>query len=152
MKKVFALIMALVLVLSLVACGGGTTESKDEGKSGASVEEAVIGDWAGDYTYNGGTKIHGGKPKEEFIDDGHSVTTTLSIYKGGSMQFTLHSNVTGFETSISGKWELSDDVLVITYTYSKEETCGFEVDTNSTPNTLTTQGTNIYFPAKLTKQ
>ena len=121
MKKILSLMLAMVLVLSLAACGGGAkSENNGKEKGGESVEEAVIGDWTGDYVYNG---ISIG---DHSFDAGQSVTTTLNIFKGGTIQFMLHNNETNSEMDFNGKWEISDDVLVITYTaWENEETCGF---------------------------
>ena len=138
MKKLLALLLAAAMCFSLVACGG-------------KVEDAVIGDWTGDFVY-GSTTIHANGNSDMCLEAGHKATTTLSIYNGGAMQFVVRSNETGFETKNSGTWEVSDGVLVITYSnWGGDKVLSFVVDADSTPNTLTIQGSNVYFPDTLVK-
>lgn len=135
MKKILALLLVAVMCLSLAACG-------------SNVKETVIGDWVGDFVYDSNT-YHANGDSDMCLAAGHNATTTLSIYKGGAMQFVVRSNETGFETKNSGTWEVSDGVLVITY---GDTVKSFEVDTDSTPNTLKIQGSSVFFPTTLNKK
>lgn len=139
MKKFVALFLASIMCLSLIAC------------SDAKTEEIIIGDWSGDFIYDSTTiRVDGGS--DMYLIAGHKATTTLSIYKGGAMQFVVRSNETSFEMKKSGKWEVSDGVLVITYNRGGDKVLSFEVDTDSTPNTLKIQGSNDLFPDTLVKK
>ena len=142
MKKIFALLLAAVMCISLAACG----------ESGVNIEEAIIGDWLGDFEYQGDT-IYANGDSDMCIAKGHNATTTLSIFKGGAMQFTLRSNETGFEATRSGTWELSDGVLVLSYNSGLSDvTLSWEIDTENTPYCLNVQGKNGLFPTTLVKE
>ena len=143
MRKMIALLLAVIMCLSLVGCGGNKVD----------VSEAVIGDRIGVSEYQG-VKVSASSDNKLCVEAGHNVTTTLSIFKGGTMQFTVHGNETGYEFTTDGTWEVSDDVLVITYTFSMisgEKATGWEVDTDTTPYTLNVQGTDRFFPKTLSK-
>lgn len=142
MKKLIALLSAAVMCLSLAACGD----------SGVNIEEAIIGDWSGDFEYQGAT-LHANGDSDMCIAKGHNATTTLSIFKGGAMQFTLRSNETGYEITTSGTWELSDGVLVLSYNFGLSDvTLSWEIDTENTPYCLNVQGKNGLFPTTLVKE
>ena len=138
MKKLVALLLAVTMCLSCAACGK------------ISVEEAVIGDWTGEFVY-ASTTMHANGDSDMCIEAGHTVTTTLHIFKGGTTQFTLLSNETGFETSFNGTWEVSDGILVITYsTWAANQVVSFEP--NEEVTALRIQGSNVYFPDTITKK
>ena len=118
MKKVLSLILALVICLSLCACGGTTNSTEPSTTEPAITEpsatepiekelkELVIGTWVREYEYN----------------DTYYVTT-INIYKGGTGTFgtveteddykTLVTNDPFQTTPSKTTWETQDDILNI---------------------------------------
>lgn len=122
MKKLFALLMAATMTLSLCACGG--SEEVD-------IKEAVIGTWEYKYQLTEYRPTRGQK--------GDVYREVIEIYKGGTGKYSAHndsdSNVPAAGQSLT--WEITDDVLNVTYgsgIFSSVE--GFVYD--ATDDTLTT--------------
>lgn len=100
MKKVISLLLALVLCLSLCACGGGnetpnTTEAPTEAKK---IDLKIIGTWKTDPSYNdyvlvinddntGSLSVDGGTESLTWTYD--EATCTLTLTKANSPDTTL---------------------------------------------------------------
>ncbi|MBQ4569053.1 MAG: hypothetical protein IJA62_03170 [Ruminococcus sp.] len=89
MKKAFALIMVLVMVLSLAACGGKTEEEA----------LTLVGQWE----YEGGGYVY------TFNEDG---TGTYS-FAGTDMKFTYEDKGTSFSLLYDGNTDATDFEYVI---------------------------------------
>lgn len=97
MKKVLALLLAMVLVLSLAACGG---------QQGLKSEDC-IGTWVNSY-----------KLTEHSLggDAGDDFNNTIELYKGGTGRISWNNETTGENHGdISLKWEIADDIINIDY-------------------------------------
>lgn len=137
MKKLLSLILALVLCLGLCACG-----SKNK--------NAVIGEWEGIYTdQDGGVQLADGNKTKP----GDLYETKVSIFKGGAVQMVRSHTELDLQYSDTGTWEISDGILVFTFSISggRNVILSWEINTKVKPNTLTFQGENKLFPAVLTK-
>lgn len=141
MKKTISLILALVLCLCLSLCAC----SKNN------IAEEVVGVWTGTYVYQGDRYFYNGIE----INPGDNYKMTINIFKGGAVEIINDSTENDHETTYTGTWEISDDVLVIAYTptiYGAGEiVVSWEIDIKAEPSTLTLQGSNKYFPKTLTK-
>ncbi len=141
MKKALALLLALVMCLSLVACGENTNNST------ADVSEIVIGDWSGEYESQYKVK-YGGKD----VNIGDTMTLTVSIFKGGAMQIHRYDNDTGAEITWSGTWEETDGIIVLTHDNAiSVVTISYELKLDAEPYTMSIQGTSMDFPNTLAK-
>lgn len=119
MKKALSLLLALVMCLSLCACGGTTNGTEptitESAKTDPTITEPaekelkdlVIGTWVREYEYNG----------KYFV-------TTINVYKGGTGTFRTVETDADYETPVEKEqegatptkttWEINDDVLNIT--------------------------------------
>lgn len=122
MKKLFALLLALVMSISLVACGGGgDTKNTNNTTSQPDVTELkdyAIGTWERSFT----------------ASTGENIKQVMEIYKGGTGKFIIYSNNDG---EFSATWEIQDDVLNFTYSSPVTATYGFTLDTEDGLLTLT---------------
>ncbi len=113
MRKLTILLLAAALALSLVACGGGGSQSTVD-------ESTITGTWEGVF--------------ESKDKDDDTITQTLELYKGGTGKLTsVHSNGES-DNTFSGTWELKDDVLNFSYLST---TMGYEIKTSDNQMSLT---------------
>lgn len=131
MKKILALLLALVMVFALAACGGdsGTSDEKEEGKSNSAdtKTDGVKGDWTGAATIDMGDgvtfKMH---CTLSFDDDSYEITIdedkTLASYEDvlDSMEMeeaekeaALQLMSGNLNQSESGEYEYKDGVLTM---------------------------------------
>ena len=115
MKKTVSLILALMMCLSLCACGGnGDTNTPAESQP-AELKDSVLGTWERKFT----------------TSEGQNVKQIIEIYKGGTGKFLIYSDG---ESSYQASWEIKDDVLNFTYSHI---TLGLILDATVEPMTLT---------------
>lgn len=117
MKKYIALVLALVMCLSLCACGGTQTSSEDS-------NNMLVGTWT---------------CKREAGQDNVSLahTKTIELYEGGNCYcYDLATNDQEYN-NLSGKWVLEDDILTITLSTGAVK--GYVLHTATTPFSLTMQ-------------
>lgn len=113
MRKLTTLLLAAALALSLVACGGGGSQSTID-------ESTITGTWEGVF--------------ESKDKDDDTITQTLELYKGGTGKLTsVHSNGES-DNTFSGTWELKDDVLNFSYLST---TMGYEIKISDNQMSLT---------------
>ena len=89
MKKLFALCLALAMLLPLCACGGKTSK------------EEMIGTWE--------RKVNG--------DSGDTIKQVIEVYEGGTGLYHYESENTHKHGSFDATWEMKDGVLNLTYTF-----------------------------------
>ena len=141
MKKALSLILALVLCLSLVACGEKTPK--------ADPAEAIVGEWSGTYIWQGVKLTSNGAE----LNTGDTVDFTMSVFKGGAIEIIRENPENEYKTTSTGKWEVSDGVLVITCATSGGDiVISWEINTDASSNTLSMNGSNHAFPQTLTKE
>ncbi|MEE3492176.1 LptM family lipoprotein [Ruminococcus sp.] len=107
MKKVLALVMALVLVLSLAACGGGNTTSTEETTSVKNDVASYLGKWKGDdamyLTFN-----KGGVGRYDILNGGFDFTYEV---KDEVVKVDINTSEQDFFAVL----ELNDDCTVLTF-------------------------------------
>ena len=145
MKKVLSLILALVMCLSLCACGGtsnGTeptiTEPTITEPTEKELKDLVVGTWIREYTF-----------------DGKSFVTTINIYKGGTGTFQTEDDysitdyIGGEEVPDSTTWEIVDDVLNIEIAgdglFTDNTIMGFVYSNEEAETLQTVDGTKTYY-------
>lgn len=89
MKRLFTLVLSLIVVLSLCACGG-----KD-------LAEEVIGTWE----------------REVKSDSGDTIKQIIEVYKGGTGSYHYEHENEHKHGSFDATWEIKDDILNLTYTF-----------------------------------
>lgn len=105
MKKLFALMLVVILTFSLVACGGESETTTDGGKN----EAAIVGKWEsvdmegvfynfekdgkGSYEYMGTTMDF------TYTDDGTAVTITYTNSEPSTFKYTIDGNKLNIEDS-----------------------------------------------------
>lgn len=125
MKKVISLVLALLMCLSLCACGGNNapeaTETPTETQT-IELKDCVVGTWERNFT----------------TSDGEEVKQVIEAYKGGTGKFFIYTVENGLEKngSFQASWEIRDDVLNFTCG-SSSVTLGLILDTDAKPMTLT---------------
>ncbi len=107
MKKVLALILALVLVLSLAACGGGS--SSEETKAEITTD-SLIGDW---YRTDDYETFDNGKAKD-------LIEVEIRLLKGGIYKSSLAANPNWDEFG-TNDWEIKDGCVILTEHYSTRD-------------------------------
>lgn len=106
MKKAITILLALMMVLSLAACGGGSAKkSKD-------VETDLQGKW--DYSFN--AKINNALCLESYE------------FSNGKVRYVFKNNGNTLEDK-QGQYEIGDGIITITGEVSKE--FEFQYDNNS---------------------
>lgn len=136
MKKIIAMILVAVVCFSLSACGK------------VKVEEAIIGDWTYDYTYNTDLVTYGDRnDPNRHIGKGDPVTNTMSFFEGGTYKLVATNTNTGYEhTMFSGTWEMKDGVVVISASLGLESgSYSLAVNTESEPYTFTFMGNDTVY-------
>lgn len=135
MKKAIALLLALVMLLSLAACGGGNTTSgngndtqgtqqgNDTPEGSGLTEEQCIGTW---------------EWSKESTGFGLMGIETLELYKGGTGKGYASYYQNGQYAELS--WQITDDLLKVSLT-SDPSSLVFELDGNTA---ISTDGENIY--------
>ena len=116
MKKIIALLLAVVLCFALVACGGS-----------AKTEEMLIGTWTCE--------------REAGQDNVEQATTyTLELYQGGTCyKYNLGKENGKKYNNHTGTWSVEGDILTITLS---KATLGFVIDMSDSAQTLTMQINN----------
>ena len=105
MKKVLALMLALVFVLSLAACGGNSSEEKKDNVSSEITTDSLIGEW---WRADGQYK--------------NAVISAMNLYKGGLVKiaYCKEPPIDWEENNRTGTWEIKDDCVFITYPWGTE--------------------------------
>ena len=107
MKKVLALILALVLVLSLAACGGSgeKKENTTETTKAEITTDSLLGEW---YRTN------------DVYSDANDTALARQLLKGGMVKWWPKGKglpVDWDEAFTSETWELNDDCVTISYQF-----------------------------------
>lgn len=112
MKKILCLLLALVMCISLVACGNGKSDD-------------LIGTWTCKRT----------KGQDNLSQES---TKTIELYEGGNCYCYNKGSFDNKEyNNFSGTWKLEKDLVTITL--STGAVLGYKVNTNTIPYTLTFQ-------------
>ena len=133
MKKALSLILALVLCLSLCACGGNAGDEPqkqtEESKEALSSED-FIGSWECEYTSD---------VDNSFVSLGDSITARIEIYEAGIAKIIATNTTKEKEhENYSATWEIKDDCYIrITFTAAVEVTRAYKIDVSGAVYTLT---------------
>ena len=134
MKKLFALLLAAIMCVSLAACGNDTTSKEENGAVNTTVDttestnqdslgELCVGTWKWDFKAS------------ESNDWG---VETMELFKGGTGKGTNSMHSEGQYYPLT--WEVKDDVLVVSFE-ADPLSCAFELDGDKL---TTTDGKLIY--------
>lgn len=119
MKKIFALLLAVVMCLSFAACSGGEKQN--------TMDELLIGTWSCEREAG----------QDNVTQDS---VYTIELYKGGSCyKYSLGKEDGKKYNNVSGTWSVDDDILTITL---PKASLGYVIDTSNEPYTLTKQMDN----------
>ena len=118
MKKIFPLILAVALALSLVACGGGQGNNESSEAAGLTNEQC-IGTWKWSFEDSPDKTNLGGAETLELSDGGVGKGTGPLTSDGSYYPLT---------------WEIEDDILKISFT-ADPLTGAFYVDGNTMTST-----------------
>lgn len=125
MKKLFALMLAAAMALSLAACGGsnGTENNNTSSEEDTEItidDNSVIGTWSGEF--------------QSREDSNNTMRRTIVLYKGGTGEFTSTNSNGKKGTHFSGTWELKDDVLNFSYL---DQTHGYGISVSENTMSMT---------------
>lgn len=117
MKKVLVLMLAMVLVLSLAACGGSNGEdskndtSIEDSKNDINISEFAIGTWECSYTATEtDTSFHD-------YSAGDRLVKTIEFFEGGVYKYDLYNSSTNeyIKTNINGDWTVEGDCIKLIF-------------------------------------
>lgn len=116
MKRLFALLLAALMVLSMAACGGNTNDTDDSGKKEPRETVDPMVQISGTYVMDSYTE--NGEPVDE---------DTMALFE--SCKYILNKDGTcvygmsilGTDVEVNGTFTLKDDKLTITLDYGEEE-------------------------------
>lgn len=123
MKKLLALLLAIIMCISLIACGNNTASIEEsetvntESTAQDNISELCIGTWKWDFK------------NSESNDWG---VETMELFKGGTGKGTnsMHSNGQYYPLT----WEVKDGILVVSFE-ADPLSCAFEVDVEQMTST-----------------
>lgn len=149
MKKVLALVLSLVFMLSLAACGGGNGSSSGNTSENTTTEntttEATLD--KNDPSNYIGTWVSSYKLTEDYVSGekaGDICNATIELYKGGTGKISWYNVTRGVDRGDSSlKWEIVDDVINVNCQYDNS-TFGLEYNREKDA-LISVDGKDTYF-------
>ena len=142
MRKIFSLVLCLLMVMCLLACGNGG-ETASEQKEEISKDD-IYGVWTFESTYTEE------RDKDISGNVGDSVTSTYEFYEGETGKYDKQNNTnTRGHSSGYMEWSLEDNIIKLAFDGNGSSTVALKVEKVGNEITLTeTSDTEVVYRKK----